>query len=167
MVQGTQSLDAVLELARTAGPQLEESFDVPVLLVVSEDEEEEGVTAVTSPGSLRPESVKPKEPVTYVVPIQPRFKGAALRLSFGRSIVCDLNVPCSSISKHHGYFDSIGEVWSVQDAGSTNGTQIDGHPVTKTGAALTDGCALTLGRASARYLSAKAFCAMLRMRLGI
>jgi hypothetical protein len=165
MTGGALLLDAVLEEARKLGAQLEKTYDVPVLLVVGEENEADGVTHVTGPGG--PSKAHDRAPQTFVVPLQPRYPTAGkVRLSFGRATICDLVLPFSSISKHHGYFEQTGTGWMVLDVGSTNGTMVDDNDVGKNGKALTDGCALRLGHVSARFLSAKAFCAVLRQRLG-
>lgn len=172
MNSATQTLDDVLNEARTKGAQLEQAFDVPVLLVVSDETELDGATAVTSPASAAKSGEERKGPVTYVVPLQPRYKekhpsGADSKLSFGRSTVCDVVLPFSPISKHHGFFAHAGSVWSVEDVGSTNGTVVNGHKAGASGLLLTDGCSLQMGAVVARFLSAKAFCAVLRERLAL
>ena len=165
MTAGARLLEDVLDEARAKKAQLEQTYNVPVLLVVSEESESDGVTAVTGPMGA---GQGPSGPATFVVPLQPRYPipGKA-RLSFGRSTICDLILPFSSISKHHGYFEELDGGWMVLDVGSTNGTSVDDHDVGKNGRVLNDGSALKLGRVSARFLSAKAFCDVLRQRIGI
>lgn len=163
MISGIQSLESILKLARTRTGALDATFDVPVLLLVSEEAEYEAVTAV---GSVPTTEVSGDSRTTLVIPIQARAPAPGQpQLSFGRSTVCDIMIPVASVSKHHGYFQAMAQGWLVSDVGSTNGTSVEGQPVTKSGTPLTDGCSLRLGRVLAQFLSAKSFCDVLRQRL--
>jgi predicted component of type VI protein secretion system len=51
------------------------------------------------------------------------------RCMLGRSSACDIQVDRSVVSGHHLTFDTQGHVPVVVDAGSTNGTQIGGEPL--------------------------------------
>ena len=94
MISGVQSLESILAAARAKKEPLETMFDVPVLLLLSEDTDIEPVTAVTS---LPPAAVdlSGDSQTTLVVPIQPRYPSPTPRpqLSFGRS-----DVPPSSVT---------------------------------------------------------------------
>lgn len=162
MLSGIQTLEAVLQTARTT-ERLEEVFSVPVLLLVSEHAEHEAVTAVGAAPS--PEVIGDNQS-TLVVPLQGRFPTPGRpQLSFGRSSVCDIMIPSASVSKHHGYLQPMATGWLISDVGSTNGTSVDGQPVTKNGTAMTDGCSVRLGRVLAQFLSPSTFCEVLRQRL--
>jgi len=50
-------------------------------------------------------------------------------ITLGRTNNNDLVLPDERVSKFHGYFQRIGEGWTFTDAGSTNGTCIDGSPI--------------------------------------
>ena len=50
----------------------------------------------------------------------------SMMITFGRAPNNDLHVELSQVSKFHGYFSQAGENWQVTDAGSTNGTFLDG-----------------------------------------
>lgn len=167
MINGVQSLESILVAARSKAAQLEVLFDVPVLLLVSEDSDLEPVTSVASPRAASSPDFAGDRQTTLVVPIQSRLPVTTgkVQLSFGRSEVCDVIIPIASVSKHHGYFELMGQVWLVSDVGSTNGTAADGRTVTRNGIALTDRCSLRLGRVLTQFLSAKSFCALLRQRL--
>lgn len=54
--------------------------------------------------------------------------GSAM-ITLGRTNNNDLVLPDERVSKFHGYFQKSGEVWTFTDAGSTNGTCIDGNPI--------------------------------------
>jgi pSer/pThr/pTyr-binding forkhead associated (FHA) protein len=168
-----QTLDAVLDEARKNRDNLTAAFDVPVLLVVGEDPNTEGQTAVTAPGAPkpRPPSNPPgKAPAsTWVVPVQSRTpKLATPRLSFGRSTICDVVLPFSPVSKHHGYFEKTAAGWVALDVGSTNGTVVDGKIATQANPVqLHDGAAVQLGKLSARFFTAAGFVQVLKQRLSI
>ncbi len=50
-------------------------------------------------------------------------------ITLGRTNNNDLVLPDERVSKFHGYFQPNGEGWTFTDAGSTNGTSIDGSPI--------------------------------------
>lgn len=51
------------------------------------------------------------------------------------------------VSGRHAALVRMGDGWAIEDLGSTNGTQVDGRPVTAgSRVALTDGVTMTLGR---------------------
>lgn len=54
--------------------------------------------------------------------------GSAM-ITLGRTNNNDLVLPDERVSKFHGYFQRSGEGWTFTDAGSTNGTCIDGSPI--------------------------------------
>jgi pSer/pThr/pTyr-binding forkhead associated (FHA) protein len=105
---------------------------------------------------------------TIVVPIQARYPAPGVtQMTFGRSTVCDIVLPIASVSKHHGFFETMAGVWLVSDAGSTNGTSVGGQRVQKTGVGLSDGCSLRLGRVLTQFLMPPTFCELLRQRLAL
>ena len=175
MNSGAQRLEEVLAEARRNRDKLEQLVDVPVLLVVS-DEMDADNAAITTPGvkvpqvSPRPPSTPGRPaPTTWVVPIQARNpKNKSPRLAFGRSSICDVVLPFSPVSKHHGYFERTPQGWLVIDVGSTNGTTVDGKAATQANPLpMNDGAALQLGKVSARFLTAQGFVAVLRQRLSV
>lgn len=50
----------------------------------------------------------------------------SMMITFGRAPNNDLILELGQVSKFHGYFSKQGEDWYVTDAGSTNGTTVDG-----------------------------------------
>jgi hypothetical protein len=175
MNAGPQTLDAVLAEAKRNVEQLDKLYDVPVLLVVSDEVDWEGATAVTAPGAKAPLAGRPPSspgraaPATYVVPIQPRNPKVKMpRLAFGRSSICDVVLPFSAVSKHHGYFEHTPTGWVAIDVGSTNGTVVDGKVASQTHPLpMHDGAMLQLGKVSARFLTAAGFVAVLKQRLSV
>lgn len=53
------------------------------------------------------------------------------RLTIGRSPDNDLVIPDIRVSRHHAVIVSTSEGWTVRDLHSTNGTFVDGEPVTE------------------------------------
>jgi hypothetical protein len=79
-------------------------------------------------------------------------KGAASafsgQISVGRTRTSDVSLPYARLSKFHAYFTWEGEprLYSLTDAGSTNGTFVDGRRLTpKVAAPLPDGSYVTFG----------------------
>lgn len=92
-------------------------------------------------------------PVLLVVAVGKNPKLPVNKLSFGRSTICDVVLPFSAISKHHGYFENAGATWLVTDVGSTNGTQVNGRSAAKgQKVPLDDGATLQMGKVSARFV---------------
>jgi hypothetical protein len=56
------------------------------------------------------------------------------RVTVGRATTNDVILSDKGVSKFHGYFLGEGEAMRVIDTRSTNGTFLDGHPVTEKGA---------------------------------
>jgi hypothetical protein len=57
-------------------------------------------------------------------------RGARKMVTVGRAPDCDISIDAEKISKHHAYFDQEADgSWFVADAGSTNGTFVDGKQV--------------------------------------
>lgn len=161
MTPGCQLLSAVMAEVTRSPERLVLDFDVAVLLVVTADFAADGATAVTSPGR----AFSQRQSSAYVVPLQPRFAKPPgdTRLSFGRSAVCDVMLPFSALSKHHGYFASDAHSWAVVDVGSTNGTSVDGTLLEpNTACRLQDGASLHFGQVSARFLLGPSFVQVLQ-----
>lgn len=67
-------------------------------------------------------------------------------VTFGRGSECDVVLRHPGISKVHAYVRRLGEMWIVTDAGSTNGTKVDGTKLTNVGVELRSGSQMILGR---------------------
>ncbi len=93
----------------------------------------------------------PRLPVG-VVPLVKRAgssdsSGYAGMVTFGRGPECDVVLRHPGISKVHAYVRRLGEMWIVTDAGSTNGTKVDGAKLTpNVGVELRSGSQVILGR---------------------
>jgi len=64
-------------------------------------------------------------------------------LSIGRADQCDFIVDDPAVSRHHAVLRRTPDGWELCDAGSTNGTRINGWRIER--AALRAGDELTLG----------------------
>ncbi|MEC9440653.1 MAG: FHA domain-containing protein [Myxococcota bacterium] len=58
------------------------------------------------------------------------FEDFRQEVTLGRSSRCDVRLPLPTISGHHLTFRKQGAIWEVSDMGSTNGTIVDGQPLT-------------------------------------
>lgn len=72
------------------------------------------------------------------------------RLVAGRHPECDLTLDDPTVSRRHAAFVLRGDEWWVVDLESTNGTQVNGHPVREQ--ALTPGARVSLGEAAVEFL---------------
>lgn len=89
-----------------------------------------------------------------------------LMITFGRAPSNDLQVPFSDVSKLHGYFSLDSKGWSITDAGSTNGTFLDGSRLRpRQPAPVEIGGQLGLASVEARVLDGAALHAFLQPQL--
>jgi hypothetical protein len=81
------------------------------------------------------------------------------RLTLGRSSVCDIMLPFSEVSKVHAYLLHVTPSGcDIEDAGSTNGTEVAGKRLKAHGkASLRDGVAISIGGLLAEFRSAESF----------
>jgi DNA-binding NtrC family response regulator len=84
-----------------------------------------------------------------VVDIGRGAERAASRVSEGGARRLDLRLPSTTISKAQGRLVRSGETWTFEDAGSRNGSYINGKRVTRV--ALKDGDFIELGSVVLRY----------------
>jgi FHA domain len=76
------------------------------------------------------------------------WSGAARELSIGRSRGCDVVLTDISVSRRHARLIPRDGAWVLQDLASTNGTYLNGHPVSR--CQLRPGDRLALGEALLR-----------------
>ncbi|MEE8550214.1 MAG: HD domain-containing phosphohydrolase [Gemmatimonadota bacterium] len=73
------------------------------------------------------------------------------RLTIGRGLECDIQLPDKGVSRRHCGIESVGLELRVRDLDSANGTYINGRPVKV--ASLTPGGQLTLGQTTLECLA--------------
>ncbi len=92
----------------------------------------------------------------------------AQRISFGRTVQCDLSLPDSRISKLHAYFELSpeGDRLSLVECGSRNGTKVDGHTLgPEEKVAVRIGSQIEFGPFCFRLMSARQFFTLMTSRL--
>jgi hypothetical protein len=82
-------------------------------------------------------------------------------ITMGRAPENDVVVPDTSISRFHAYVkEGANHQWLIQDAGSTNGTTVNGHSVPRQGSGspveLSSGDDVRLGQVELTFLDADA-----------
>jgi len=65
------------------------------------------------------------EGLTLAIALEPARAGAS-RVTLGRGHACDLELPDGTLSQLHCVFQKGADGWLLEDAGSTNGTWVDG-----------------------------------------
>ena len=73
-----------------------------------------------------------------------------MQVSIGREDTCQIAVGDASISRHHADILWRGTGWTVRDAGSTNGTKVNGTPVSE--APLRNGDVIELGKTALEFV---------------
>lgn len=96
--------------------------------------------------------------VLKVFPVAKRqLNPFSMMITFGRAPNNDLHVELSQVSKFHGYFAKSGEAWHVTDAGSTNGTSLNGVRLEhRVSAPVEVGAELSLGGVPAWFVDGAA-----------
>jgi hypothetical protein len=99
------------------------------------------VPAAPAPEEEPPPPVRETVTLTVEDRVYPVTSG---RVVLGRSSECDVRVADANVSRRHCEIVQDGPTsWSVVDLGSTNGTELNGHRISR--AALTDGDRVTVG----------------------
>jgi hypothetical protein len=78
-----------------------------------------------------------------------RFPLAGATLTIGRATDATVRVTDTSVSRRHAEIRPAGGGWTIVDLGSTNGTRVNGSPVTER--TLQDGDTITVGDATLRF----------------
>jgi pSer/pThr/pTyr-binding forkhead associated (FHA) protein len=142
------------------GAKALEGIDCPVLLWESGDRmadiESESIATVSEGEQLTP---RPGNPIVLLLKAeatQSRLSG----VSIGRSESNDVVIENASVSRFHALFhrDARTNSWQLTDAGSRNGTHMDGQRlVGEQTVTLRDGCLIKLGDAQLRFLLPHSF----------
>ncbi len=108
----------------------------------------------------------PPCPTDTVIPIEKSSNNSfASKILVGRTETNDIVVPHITISKHHAFFQADEEAnrYSVTDTGSTNGTKLNGQPITsKEARYMADGDQIAFGDAGFTYYTPGGFYDLLR-----
>jgi two-component system cell cycle response regulator len=165
----TARLSELVEEARRTGEGWSLKAQCPFLVLVtptlgdSDPEPSEGPTQTERPP--RPPVGRPRPADALLFPVvQGRYGSRQARLTLGRSAVCDIVVPFSDMSKVHAYLaESAPGVWTIEDAGSLNGTVAGGQRV-RAGSPklLEDGATVTFGEVTGTFMFADRLSAEVR-----
>jgi len=106
------------------------------------------VDPALSEGMVQAAAILPKDGVVWIPVLE--FEGTKYPLVQRRTVVgrgsdVDLVITGRGLSRRHFQIVWDGKRAEIEDLGSTNGTQLDGHPVTR--AALPERCTITAGEA--------------------
>jgi two-component system cell cycle response regulator len=163
----TLRLSELVEDARSIGDGWSLKAQCPFLVLVTttagDSEPSEGPTQVEHSPPRPPGAARPSEALLFPV-VQGRYGSRQARLTLGRSAVCDIVVPFSDMSKVHAYLaESAPGVWTIEDAGSLNGTHTNGQRV-RAGSPklLEDGASVKFGEVSGTFMTAERLTAEVR-----
>jgi len=106
------------------------------------------VDPALSEGMVQATAILPKDGVVWIPVLD--FEGTKYPLVQRRTVVgrgsdVDVVITGRGLSRRHFQIVWDGKRAEIEDLGSTNGTQLDGHPVTR--AALPERCTITAGEA--------------------
>lgn len=73
------------------------------------------------------------------------------RMTVGRDAASGILLPDPSVSGHHATIEQVAGGWRVYDAGSTNGTLVEGRPIDRRGTTLRGGELITFGAVALRF----------------
>jgi hypothetical protein len=155
--------------------QLAAAFEEPVLLLVaaaprrSDDPLETTLMRTRRFDELAATSDDPLSAALERVRVFPVRKTAGADqnlVTLGRDPEEDIVLPTTTISRQHLTFSRAGEAWQICDAGSTNGTRVDGALLTPfVPRPLGTQARLQIGRdVSATFLSPRTFASFLTIR---
>lgn len=179
----SKSIGQYVDELRTLGPaKFASVYTDPMLLLrdLGEEDEEDPAfhtafmsrdamaEALASPGAQ--EAPKRSLQIGAVVRIHKREGGVfADRIGVGRARNADVPLALARISKYHAYFsrDAAGG-WSVTDAGSTNGTFVDGVRVQeRLPARISNGQEVAFGPYRFAFYLAEGFLEIVKRRVAL
>ena len=154
------TLEETVFLARRHADTLETHFKTPVLLVVAPAEDWAETTQARN--TIESDVVSVQMMPTLVV----QLRGGG-DISFGRAPQSSVILPFAAMSKQHGFFRATDDGhWLIADAGSKNGTFVDGVRVQNQALVpLRDGASLRFGDVTAKFWLPKSFCLDLKKRI--
>lgn len=155
------TLEETVFLARRHAADLESHFTHPVLLVVAPAEDWAETTQARN--TIEADVVSVQMMPTLVLELRSEGKGD---VTFGRAPTNAVILPFAAMSKQHGSFREDGGRWLITDAGSKNGTFVDGARVANGALVpIRDGGSLRFGDVTAKFWLPKSFCLDLRKRM--
>jgi|GEM_PF-1654095 len=155
------TLEETVARARAHADSLEEHFTFPVLLVVAPAEDWAETTQARN--TIEVEKLSVQMMPTLVL----QLRGGGGDISFGRASQNSVILPFAAMSKQHGFFRAADDGhWLIADAGSKNGTFVDGVRVSNQALVpLRDGASLRFGDVTAKFWLPKSFCLDLKKRI--
>src|SRR5580704_15756339 len=144
-----------------AGEVTPETFEYPVLLWETGERSSDGdiESIPTQSGAGIPTGPRPGNPLVLPLKLE-ATQSKVGGLSIGRSESNDVVVDNDSVSRFHAliHFDSRRNVWHITDAGSRNGTKVDGEALgSEETVTLHERAEILLGKAQLRFFTAHAF----------
>lgn len=130
----------------------------------SEDDEDEDFQLRTQSGIVMP-AIGGGEPLAVVVE-KSKENAFQRRITVGRTGNNDIVLDDTSVSRFHAYLQQgEGQLWTITDAGSRNGSFVSGRRITaKVPAPLANGNPVRIGAVQLTFYSAQGFLDMLRRR---
>ena len=104
-----------------------------------------------------PNSLGRGRDMPFVIIVEGEGKGTRFKLSdggaqyVGRADECQIRLPDLAASKQHCVLEADGDSWLLRDAGSRNGTRVNGRQVTQV--ALKPGDEIEVGQTTLRFVS--------------
>jgi hypothetical protein len=125
-----------------------------------------GATVVELPESAEAASEEPRAESPLAHPVRRTGRSVGHLISVGRTSNNDVVIADSSVSRFHAYLkEGADGCFQVQDAGSTNGTEVNGARVPVKGegppVSLKSGDHVVIGQVPLRYLEAESLQKML------
>jgi pSer/pThr/pTyr-binding forkhead associated (FHA) protein len=119
------------------------------------------ITEVRLDGDSQPRVESTASLSLIVFAVRRNGRSASHLITLGRGADNDVVVPDVSISRFHAFVKEVGpDRWLMQDAGSTNGTTVNGQPVPRQGhgppTELTSGDDVRLGQVELTFLDSEA-----------
>lgn len=168
----TEPLLAWLNRMRDSALAAEDRLGDRAVLVYEPPELEEDENTLTeyryrTVSGVTPGTFGGGEPMVFLL-TKTRDNAFVRRITIGRTSNNDLPVEDGSVSRFHAWFQRDNEdgPWAVVDAGSKNGTKVNGRPLEKKKPfVLGNGMKIRIGHVDLAFYDAKGFLKMLRARL--
>jgi hypothetical protein len=152
-MRGSDPHRALAEFARPyrelPRPEFLKRVTWPVLLgagVSADASADTGLGVRTLADQLIDHRERPEATLVYEVKKRHGSNPFMNMVTVGRATNNDIVLPTPNVSKLHAYLRQAGAEWSISDAGSTNGTWVDGKQVDRGGAPLRSRARVRLGK---------------------